>query len=645
MLCNRFSIVNEIQEIAFYSGGTCQLYCGKIINIALIIVFIGVLCGWPSTGKADNELMGACFFLGVKKTDRVGKTKPEPDGIPDAVFSISFTTSIANKKIDEIEILSSNPSKSWTSHLGSQDSSYVGVALAKNPSDILNRKEGELKSRPLTDQNLLLFVTDDGHFSEESRKYQVRIVFTDGSVFKKQAQEDLEVNPTSGTSGEAAYPVRMTAFARGVSNYDAVGVSKKIEPDNKPDALFELKLETRDREISAIEIRNMDGEKAIWDTVPTSNNPPVGVALKSEPARLINEPDGSLKLPIKDKVDLNLYVADNGAVERGKTDFRINVAFSDGQIYWTKAQKSPLRPEELSEEIASAKAGATQVNFLGEWLGYVPTDAVGPYPEIKPDGKPDSVFGLDIDVNPKNTITGIEINSVTGIVRKWGTFGTTPGAWGLAVAYQRAPTALLNKPDGSISIPIDGRTQFYLYAYDPGDLANTNQNLRIIVRLADGSYYQQMIKKGLARTSTVAPEVESVPKAKGLVTCEFRGFLADLVNTSTRPGKDGYLDGTFIMKLQVADKKLQRVDLLGPDGVVRWSSEPKAPQMFLGVALYPKIYQLINSKGGSLNVPVSGRRTMYLYAADNGLLSDPKSKLTVNAVFSDKTSLSTEVVK
>jgi hypothetical protein len=99
------------------------------------------------------------------------------------------------------------------------------------------------------------------------------------------------------------------------------------------------------------------------------------------------------------------------------------------------------------------------------------------------------------------------------------------------------------------------------------------------------------------------------------------------------------------MKLQVEDKKLQRVDLLGPDGVVRWSSEPKAPEMFLGVALYPKIYQLINAKGGPLNTLVTGRRTIYLYAADNGLLSDPKSKLTVNAVFGDKTSLSTEVVK
>ena len=108
--------------------------------------------------------MGACSFLGVKKTDRVGKTKPEPDGIPDAVFSLTFSTPLADKRIEEVEIMASNPSKSWTSHLEGHNSDYLGVALAKNPSDILNRNERELKSCPLTDQNLLLLVTDDGQF-------------------------------------------------------------------------------------------------------------------------------------------------------------------------------------------------------------------------------------------------------------------------------------------------------------------------------------------------------------------------------------------------------------------------------------------------------------------------------------------------
>ncbi|MFH0960022.1 MAG: hypothetical protein V1897_15120 [Pseudomonadota bacterium] len=576
--------------------------------------------------------------------DRVGKSKPQPDGVSDAVFSISFGTPLADKKIEEIEIKASNPPKFWTSSHGSTNSDFLGVALAKNPSDILNKTEGELKSRDLNDQNLLLFVTDDSLFTKGSRGYKIRVVFTDGTVFSSQVKDNSTETTPQATSSPGAYPVRMSSFLKGISNYDAVGLDKKIEGDNKPDALFVLTLETKDREITAIEIRNVDGETGSWDTVPGSRNPPIGVALRSDPTKLINELDGSVKIRAKDKIDLNLYVADQGVVEKAKTDFRINVAFSDGQIYWTRVEKASNSEKGLQESSVSETI-KNQVNFLGEWLGFFPTDAVGPHPEIKPDGKPDAVFGLDIDVNPKNTITGIEINSVSGVARKWGTSGTSPGAWGLAVAYQRAPTALLNKPDGSISIPIDGRTQFYIYASDPGDLAQTNQELRIIVRLGDGTYYQQMVRKALATTSTVAPETESRPKAKGLINCEFRGFIADLVNTSTNPGKDGYLDGTFIVKLQVEDKKLLRIDLTGPDGSVQWSSDPKAPVMFLGVALYPKIYQLINVKSGPLNVSVTGRRTIYLYAADNGLLSDPKSRLTVTAVFSDKTSLSTEVVK
>jgi len=130
-----------------------------------------------------------------------------------------------------------------------------------------------------------------------------------------------------------------------------------------------------------------------------------------------------------------------------------------------------------------------------------------------------------------------------------------------------------------------------------------------------------------------------------LITCEFRGFIADLVNKSNRPGKDTFSDGTFILRLKVDDKKLNSVTIKGADGVVRWASDPKAQVMFLGVALYPKIYDLVNMKGGPLNIPVSGHKTIYLYAADNGLLSDPKSRLTVEVTFADQSTLSAEVIK
>ena len=144
---------------------------------------------------------------------------------------------------------------------------------------------------------------------------------------------------------------------------------------------------------------------------------------------------------------------------------------------------------------------------------------------------------------------------------------------------------MLNRPDGSVRIPVDKRSQFYLYVADQGDLATTHHRLRIIVHLADGSSYQQPVSRPPSTTVTVVPGVDEPPKAKGVITCEFRGFIHDLVNTSNQPAKDGYLDGTFIMNLEAENKKLAKVEISGPDGVVRWSSEGRSGVMFLGVAL------------------------------------------------------------
>jgi hypothetical protein len=335
-------------------------------------------------------------------------------------------------------------------------------------------------------------------------------------------------------------------------------------------------------------------------------------------------------------------VADNGSIAGGKTNYRVSVTFSDGGLSWSPVQKASAASSAPKDEVSPA--ASKKVNFMPTWLGYVHTDAVGPYPGIKPDGIADSVFGLDIEITPKQEITGIEIESVTPPIRKWSTQTDSKG-WGLAVAYQSAPTALLNKPDASIKIPIDNRVQFNIYASDPGDISTSNQQFRMIVHLSDGSSYQQLVRRPVASTSSVVPGTDEIPKAKGAVSCEFRGFIADLVNTSTRPGKDQYLDGTFVVKIQVEDKKLTRVDISGSDGAVRWSSDPKSPVMFLGVALYPQLYKLVNTKPGPMQLPLSGKKQLYLYAADNGLLSDPNARLTVTLTFTDKSTMSAEVMK
>ncbi len=588
-----------------------------------------LLASWSRVPGQESGAVEATF-LGVKKSDRVGASGAMPDGKSDAVFSVKLSPDLTTN-IDEIELIGS-PVGSWSTS-PKPGAIYLAVASSKTPSRIINPKPATLRINPKQSGPLLLFATDEGQFGPGA-KFQLKVTGADGRTWTTQAPNELTDN--SAAAGEIGGPIRMTAINRGLSQYDAVNPGKTMKGDDQPDGLFQLTIEAKNKTVTALEIRRVDGGASLWDTIPGSPAGAIGVALTSDPIKLLNQRAGAISIDVRDRLNLNLYVADNGDVAGRKALFRIAATFSDGEIAWTPVEN--VGP-------GAARPGVTKVNFLATWLGFVTTDAVGKYPGLKPDGTADAVFGLDIEVSPKSTITGLEINRSDGLGEKWGTTGTFPGAWGLGVAYQTAPTALLNKPDGSVSIPVEGRVQLYLYAADPGDISTTHQSYRIIVHLSDGSSYQQAVRKPLASTSTVAPGGDEPAKAKGMLSCEFRGFIADLVNTSTRPGKDGYLDGTFIMKLQIDNKKLTKIEISGSNGQVKWSSDPKPPIMLLGVATYPKIYKLINERPGPLQTSMSGKRTFYLYAADNGLLSDPKAVLTVTVTFSDKSSLKSEIIK
>jgi hypothetical protein len=632
-------------RIRFPVEGRPLLPTPRFMCFLASILVAGIVLALPVRGQVRSAPVGECTFLGLKSSDRVGPASAQPDGKSDAVFSLTLPISASAPRVTQIEIRGSGPSAAWSTSAKPPAVGFIGVSHAKDPSDILNKRGGALSVNPRQDSQLLLFITDDGKFSDPKRQYQVKVVNSDRTSWTAAVRYDAGAASEEPGGPSGTFPVRMSAVLKGISSYDAVGPTKTIAGDEKGDGLFVLTVEAQDREITGIEIRNVDGVPSVWDTIPGTTTPPIGVALVSAPERLLNNRDASVKIKVKGKTDLNLYVADNGSIAGGNTSYRITVTFADGGITWCPVQKAgATSPEAAGQPPPTAPA---KVNFLGTFLGYASTDAVGKYPELKPDGEADAVFRLDIEVTPKSIITGIEITSSDGVSRRWAT-GGIPGSsssWGLAVAHQNTPNALVNKADGSVRIPIDDRAQFLLYAADPGDLASAVGQYFVIVHFADGSAFKQFVERPPGATPTVVPGPDEQLRARGTITCRFLGFIKDLVNTSTKPGPDGYLDGTFTMELRVEDKKLVRVDIKAGDGVVRWSSEPKAPVMFLGVAVYPKLQVLVNEKGGPLNLPISGRRTLWLYLADNGLLSDPKSRLTVTATFADRTTLSAEVIK
>ncbi len=372
------------------------------------LLLTGALLSFAGLIFAQSQPRGEAVFVGVKKTDRVGKDQAQPDGKPDAVFTLSLKPSPGEQTISEIEIRTlAGPPGVWSSAKTAPEA-YLGVAKAKTPSQIINSHPTQVRVNPQDDPYLLLMATDDGHFANKNRKYQVKVIAADGTSWALPVK--IEAGPAEeAPAQQAAYPVRMSAVLKGVSNYDAVNPGKNIAGDDKADGLFVLTMEAKDKEISGIEIRNTDGVKSSWDTIASSPNGALGVALTSDPVKLLNSRDGTVRISVQDRVELNLYVADNGSIEGGKTNYRVSVTFSDGGVSWCPVQKASASPQESKEEVP---AGASKkVNFQPSWLGFVTTDAVGPYPGIKPDGVADSVFSLDIEIIPKNEITGIEIET------------------------------------------------------------------------------------------------------------------------------------------------------------------------------------------------------------------------------------------
>ena len=115
-----------------------------LLNIHVSIVFFdflltGALLSFAALTFAQSQPKGEAVFVGVKKADRVGKFSAQPDGKPDAVFTLSLKPSPGDSPISEIEIRTiAGPPGVWSSAKTAPEG-YLGVAKAKKPSEIIQQ--------------------------------------------------------------------------------------------------------------------------------------------------------------------------------------------------------------------------------------------------------------------------------------------------------------------------------------------------------------------------------------------------------------------------------------------------------------------------------------------------------------------------
>ncbi|MCX5908570.1 MAG: hypothetical protein NTY64_15690 [Deltaproteobacteria bacterium] len=117
----------------------------------------------------------------------------------------------------------------------------------------------------------------------------------------------------------------------GFGTVDFMNLSEKAGPDGQKDAVFLLEVRSFAK-IVGIELRSLNGVHSIWDTIPGNGHVLLGVADGEDPQRLINQPDGSVAIPILNSKRLYLYVADNSSIRGGQTRYQVTVAFDDGRL-------------------------------------------------------------------------------------------------------------------------------------------------------------------------------------------------------------------------------------------------------------------------------------------------------------------------
>jgi hypothetical protein len=150
----------------------------------------------------------------------------------------------------------------------------------------------------------------------------------------------LFLSETGGTTVLCAYGLLGLLVAEGQApttpvgfGEDRVGSGERLTPDGRPDAVLAVQIQRPGAQtIVGMRVEPLAGGRG-WDTIPGNEHWAIGVSTGPDQP-LLNNPDGSLTLPMTDSRSLRLYLADDGTLAAGGF-FDLVILFVDGQALRT----------------------------------------------------------------------------------------------------------------------------------------------------------------------------------------------------------------------------------------------------------------------------------------------------------------------
>lgn len=534
-------------------------------------------------------------FAGFEYGDILGPGESaQPDGNPDAVFTISIAG--IGGAIANLELRSEDGKSVWDTKAGNN---IPGINVKDGNGNVLTASSGSMPITPfLLATGFVLTVHDDGSIAKGGN-FSVKAVFVDGS----ETTASVAVPATAKEEPVAAIKlVSVKWVTEGLR--DLTGRNERLAGDGKQDLRLRTVLEGT-AVVTGVTVRTIEGDPFEWDTVP-GNRFWLAAVVRSNNV-LNSKKDGSINVELKGKTNLDLFLSRPDSMEKSIPKCEVIFTFSDGSV--------------LKKNIEAPSSAPAADEFAGSaiLLGAGERDLVGLNEQRAGNGKPD--WETELKVSTAGTVTGINIRNISGKAGEWDTVHGNK-RW-LIVATDKNGK-VLNRQDGSVSIPVSGTIILSLWMEDNGSLADSGTRSLVTLTYDDGRTLSRELQRKLREAASSGKETEKeqdkqTEKRELSIGTPRQASSSDYVGLGERPQKSGKKDWVF--DLQIAGKgEVKSMELqAGAAGrSASWDTIPRNRVPLLGVFMQGK--GLLNNRNGVVSFAVPPNRNLMLFVEDDGIL-------------------------
>ncbi len=552
-------------------------------------------------------------WIGRKSLDLTGPSqRMQGDGVPDDGIRLvlrgagTLTRVTVRGAEDQSAVWDTDPRVS------------AGRIAVTQTGAALNNRDGSIETQVRGQTTLDLLLTDADGALAKGGKFAVIATFADGS------RTQAEFSPQASGGEPSSQSVRiLSARWADAKTRDLTGRGERLRGDGVPDESVRVMTQGAGT-LTGVTVQGVEGERAVWDTVPANNARLVAV---TKDGVTLNRPDGSISAPLRDRTVLELWMTDTGVIEKGESKLEVRFFLADGSVASRVIDRgAPQTPGDRDEFVGSAVL-----------TGPSDRDLVGKGERRTGNGTKD--WKIDLKVVNRGTITAVTVDTIAGPAGVWDTLA---GNGRRLVGVTDSSGALLNREDGSVTIPVQKPTELRLWMEDYDVLADDGTRARVTLTYDDGRTLSREVVRRIETPEPTPTVAKPTPGAGGreiLFSNPRRASSSDYVGTSEKLGKNKKADWLFDCEIR-GEGRIEAIvaEAVGTPGV--WDTIPGNGNWALGVVSPGK--GLINRRDGSVSFYASQYPKIQLFFEDDGTMRQGASHFKITVTWSDGTKTSAE---